>query len=80
MTYPRIDDEEDFEDISKALGQFGITVGGVLSPLTKYGQGDYVAMAVIEIVSLAYQLYLRLSGVDEPYRLSEHMDFMLKEK
>lgn len=71
------DDELSEEEISKALGQFQLTLNGVLSPLKKYGQEDFVIMANNEIVNLAWQLHQKLNGVDIPLELSPHMKFML---
>ena len=51
----------------KAVGQFRLTLNGIMKPLRLYGQGDYVDSAIEEIVSLAIQLYQRLEGVDEPF-------------
>ena len=55
------------EDWDKAVGQLRLALNGVLKPLRLYGQGHYVDTATEEIVSLAIQLYTKLSGVDMPY-------------
>lgn len=62
----------------KVLGQFKLTLGGILQPLTKYGQEDYVLMVIPEIVSLAYQLHLKLSGIDEPFIINDHIKHMIE--
>jgi len=58
----------DDEQWDKAVGQFRLTLNGILKPLRLYGQGYYVDSASEEIVSLAIQLHEKLSGLDErPY-------------
>jgi len=59
--------EEEEQDFDKILGQFRLALNGIMSPLRKYGQGHYVDGVSEEIVSLAYQLHLKLYGVDIPY-------------
>ncbi len=56
------------EEFDKALGQLRLqALNTLMAPLRKYGQGDYVDGVIDQIISLAVQLHLRLSGVDEPY-------------
>ena len=74
------DDELDEEYISKVLGQFQLALNGVLFPLRKYGQEDYVIMINHEIVGLLWQTHQRLNGIDTPLELSPHMRFMLEIK
>jgi len=62
-----MDDEEHWE---KCIGQYRLTLNGLLWPLRKYGQDVYVDGVSEEIVSLAIQLHQKLSGVDEPYYVS----------
>jgi len=61
--------EEDTEEgeWDKAVGQLRLALNSVLSPLRLYGQDYYVTSATEEIISLAIQLHLRLSGIDEPF-------------
>ena len=61
--------ELDEEDTAKALGQFLLTLNGLLRPLRLYGQGDYVDEVTREIEKLAWQLHWRLEGIDEPYEI-----------
>ena len=62
--------EEEEQDWDKAVGQFRGTLRDVLFPLRMYGQAHYVDTALEEIVSLAIQLHLKLSGVDIPYSIN----------
>lgn len=55
------------EDFDKCVGQFRLVLNGIMNPLCLYGQKDYVAMVIEEVVSLAIQLHLKLYGVDMPY-------------
>ena len=63
-----IDDEE---HVSKVLGQFSMTLNGIMSPLRLYGQEIYVDMVAEEIVSLAWQMHWRLEGIDMPYEVRD---------
>ena len=65
--------EEELEDADweKCVGQYRLRVGVVLHPLRLYGQAQYVASAIEELVSLALQLYLKLSGVEMPFHINE---------
>ncbi len=53
-------------DEDKAIGQFRLQLGGLLFPLRKYGQAVYVDGVMPEIINLAIQLHLRLSGEENP--------------
>ena len=57
------------EQEDKAIGQFKLQVGGVLSPFNMYGLGDFIPEAVIQIAKLALKLHERLNGNDIPIRL-----------
>uniref|UniRef100_A0A6M3L752 Uncharacterized protein n=1 Tax=viral metagenome TaxID=1070528 RepID=A0A6M3L752_9ZZZZ len=70
-------DEDLDTDFDKTMSQFSNTLGGIMQPLCKYGQEDYVIMVIPEIQSLAYQLHLKLCGIDEPYQLSQHTKHMI---
>ena len=61
--------KEEQEEIhfDKCVGQFRLALGVLLAPLRLYGQDVYVDGAIPEIVSIAIQLYHKLSGVDMPY-------------
>ena len=63
-----IDQEE--EAFDKAVGQYRLALNSILNPLRLYGQGHYVDTAKEELVSLAIQLHLKLSGVDIPYQVN----------
>lgn len=71
--------QEEVDENNKALFQFQSSLINIMKPLRKYGQEDYVLMVVPEIVSLAYQLHIKLHGADIPFTLSDHMQFMLPE-
>lgn len=58
-------------EFDKAIGQLRFSLNQVLKPLRLYGQGEYVTNATEEIISLAIQLYLKLSGIDEPYHIND---------
>ena len=60
------------DEYDKAIGQFRLALNGITSPLRMYGQGEYVSSAIEEIVSLAVQLHLKLSGVDMPYHVNHN--------
>ena len=55
------------EEFDKVVGQFRLTLNGLMLPLRRYGQGSYVDGVIEELVSLAVQMHLKLSGVDIPY-------------
>ena len=63
--------ELEIEDIAKCVGQFALTLNGILHPLRLYGQGHYVEMAHQEIISLAWQMHWKLEGIDMPYEVSD---------
>ena len=63
-----IDDEE---YISKAIGQFRLALNGLLKPLQRYGQTDYVIGVAGEILKLAWQLHWKLEGMDMPYEVAD---------
>ena len=62
-------DEE--EDWAKAVGQYRMRVGVMLSPLRKYGQSVYVDGVSEELVQLAIQLHYKLSGVEMPFSIKD---------
>lgn len=62
-------DQEDLE-FDKVIGQFRLNLNGIMKPLRLYGQAHYVDSASEEIVSLAIQLHLKLSGLDIPYQIN----------
>jgi hypothetical protein len=53
-------------EYDKAVSQLRLQIGGVLSPLRKYGQDPYVDEAISVIVKLAEDFGLRVRGVDQP--------------
>ncbi len=59
------------EDFDKLVGQLRLNLNIVLKPLRNYGQGHYVDTATEEIISLAVQLYEKLSGIERPYHLNQ---------
>ncbi len=63
-----IDDEE---HISKVLGGFKLVLNQQLKPLRLYGQDNYVDEVTEEIVQLAWQLHLKLEGIDIPYEFKD---------
>ena len=62
-------DEE--EDWAKAVGQYRMRVGVMLSPLRKDGQSVYVDGVSEELVQLAIQLHYKLSGVEMPFLVQD---------
>ena len=54
------------EEFDKAVGQYRLKINGLMQPLRKYGQKEYVDQAIDELVHLAIALHYRLSGVDVP--------------
>lgn len=62
--------EEEELEWDKEVGQFTGAIRIIMQPLTLYGQKDYVASVVQEIVSLAIQLHHKLSGLDIPYHVN----------
>jgi len=61
---------EEEEKWDKIVGQFNLTLNGILAPLRLYGQGHYVDSAKKEIESLAIQLHHKLLGLDEPFHVN----------
>jgi len=65
--------DSDLEDMDfdKHVGSFRLALGVVMRPLTMYGQREYVTSAMEEVISLAVQLYQKLSGIDvAPYHIN----------
>ena len=58
----------------KALGQFRLGVGYILTPLRAYGQGVFVDGAITEICDLAEAFGMRVRGKDKPIKARERMD------
>ena len=54
------------DDYAKAIGQFRLQVGVVLSVFDLYGMGAYIPLVVTEITKLAEDFGLRVRGVDKP--------------
>ncbi len=65
-------EEPSEEDISKALGQFQLTLNGLMMPLRLYGQGHYVDMVCPAILKMAWTLHWRLVGVDTPFDVEHY--------
>lgn len=65
------DHDLDDLDFDKIIGQYRLQLNGLLKPLRLYGQGGYVDAAMEELVSLAIQVHLKLSGVDIPYEYQD---------
>ena len=61
----------DDKEFDKIIGQFRLKLNGLLHPLRKYGQGEYVTSVTEELVQLGIQLHLKLSGVDIPYEVRD---------
>ena len=59
------------EEYDKAIGQFGLQVGGILSVFDLYGLGVFIPQAQEEIKKLAEDFSLRVRGVDKPISLEE---------
>lgn len=54
------------DEYHKAVGQLRLKIGGILTPLNKYGQEVYCIQASAEIVKLCEDFGLRVRGVDHP--------------
>ena len=68
------DEEELWLEFDKHVGSLRLALGTVMQPLMMYGQQLYVGEAMKEIVSLAIQLNLKLSGLDAmPYHVNIDM-------
>ena len=65
------EEEQEWEEFDKAIGQYRLKLNDVLFPLRMYGQGHYVDGVSEELVSLGIQLHLRLSGLDIPYECQD---------
>jgi len=63
--------EDDDMNFDKVVGQLRFALNRVMKPLELYGQGHYVRTAVEEIISLAVQMHLKLSGLDVPYHIND---------
>lgn len=57
------------EDYSKAVGQFKLAIGAVLSVFHMYGLDTFIPGAQHEIVQLAEDFGQRVRGVDKPISL-----------
>ena len=55
------------EEWDKAIGQYRLKLNGLMQPLRKYGQEQYVDQAIDELVHMGILLHYRLSGEDVPY-------------
>ena len=62
MTYIKIPDK----DYKKAVGQFRLSLNGVLENFKMYGMEVYIPGAIDEIIKLAEDFSLRVRGVDKP--------------
>ena len=54
------------EDYNKAVGQFKLAVGAVLTCFNMYGMSAYIGGAQTEIVQLAEDFGQRVRGLDKP--------------
>lgn len=54
-------------DYDKAIGQLRMALGGIMSPLDKYGNREYVTMCIEEIIRLAEIFGQKVRGKDKPY-------------
>ena len=54
------------EDYAKAVGQFRLAVGAVLTAFNMYGMNVYIGGAQEEIVQLAEDFGQRIRGIDKP--------------
>ena len=60
------------EDYIKAIGQFRLAVGALLSVFHRYGLNVFIPGVQDEIVKLAEDFGLRVRGVDKPISI-EHI-------
>ncbi len=60
-------EDENYEDFDKIVGQLRLHLGQITKPLRLYGQGAYVDSMIPELINLAHQYHLKLSGIDIPY-------------
>jgi len=54
------------EDYQKAVGQFRLAIGAVLTTFNMYGMDIYIQGAQEEIVQLAEDFGQRVRGIDKP--------------
>ena len=54
-------------EFDKIIGQYRLSLNGLLRPLRLYGQGALVNGVTEELINLSIQMHFRLSGVDIPY-------------
>ena len=54
------------EEYAKAIGQFRLAIGAVLSVFNMYGMNAYIPDAQGEIVKLAEDFGQRVRGIDKP--------------
>lgn len=64
-------EEYEEEHYQKVLGQFRLTMNGLMAPLRLYGQAQYVDSVTKEIEKLAWQLHWKLEGIDIPYEVTD---------
>jgi hypothetical protein len=65
------DSDLDSTEFDKILGQYRLRLNGLLKPLRLYGQGVVVDAVADELVHLALQMHMKLSGVDMPYEVND---------
>ena len=58
------------DDYNKAVGQFRLAVGAVLSVFCMYGMDIYIRGAQEEIVQLAEDFGQRVRGIDKPISIA----------
>lgn len=49
-----------------AVTKLRLHIGGVLYPLRKYGQGDYVDEAIVQLTKVCEDFGLQVRGVNHP--------------
>ena len=57
------------ESEAKIMGQFRLTLGGILSAFDAYGMGVAIPEAMRAIEELSLQMHRRMSGEDIPYQV-----------
>jgi hypothetical protein len=62
------------EDYDKAIGQLRMALGGIMSPLDKYGNKEYVTMAIEAIIKLAEIFGQKVRGKDKPYIIDSRFE------
>lgn len=55
------------EEWDKSIGQYRLKLNGLMKPLRRYGQGDYVDQTIDELIHMGILLHYRLSGEDIPF-------------